>query len=198
MRSWNVPAAIAAVLTVLLLAGCASQGPSVAASPGSAPLPVLGSPFSDQQMGFGAGDPLIIDRTDLRIGTTVQFRRLPNASEIHDLHNETALVRVVFALPEWPVGFQPLEPLNQLPADIDVVVVLHGYPPSRQAAEVWNYLGTRLRLVVVADGPPPSPGVISDLNTMRGLERVIANLEVPARTGFEHLQRPLAFRRIVE
>jgi hypothetical protein len=198
MRSWIVPAAFATGLAAGLVAGCATQGPAVGADGAAAPARVLGSPFSDRRLGVGTGDPLIIDRTDLRIGTTVQFRRLPTESEIHDLSNELGLVRVVIALPDWPRGYEPLEPLNRLPEEADVVVVLPGYPPSREAAEAWNYLGPRMRLVVVAVGPPPSPGVIADLNAMRHLERVIADLEVPARTGFERLQRPLSFRRIME
>jgi hypothetical protein len=194
MRAWSI-AAVAATLAAL---SCASQSSQVVPSPGSTPVPVLGSPFSDQRMGYGAGDPLILDRTDLRIGTTVQFRRLPTEGEIHDLGSEPGLMRVVLALPSWPAGFEPIEPLNRLPAEVDILVILPGYPPNRAAADVWNYLGTRPRVVVVAQGPPPDVGLIQDLNAMRGLERVIVDLDVPARTGFERLQRPLSFRRRIE
>ena len=55
-----------------------------------------------------------------------------------------------------------------------------------------------LRTVVVVRGPPPGSTAISDLNHMRGLERVIAQMEDPRRSGFELLQRPLSFRRLVE
>jgi len=76
--------------------------------------------------------------------------------------------------------------------------VLPGYPPSREAAEAWNLVNARLRMIVVVTTPPPSIGVVGDLNTMRGLERVIAELDQPSRSGFERLQRPLSFRKVVE
>ena len=38
-------------------------------------------------------------------------------------------------------------------------------------------------------------GVVQDLNAMRSLERVIAEMELPSRSGFERLQRPLSFLR---
>jgi hypothetical protein len=40
--------------------------------------------------------------------------------------------------------------------------------------------------------------VIDDLNLMRGLERVIAEMDDPQRGGFERLQRPLSFRKVIE
>jgi len=76
--------------------------------------------------------------------------------------------------------------------------VLPGYPPSREAAEAWNYVNARLRLVVVVPGPPPNSTVANDLNAMRYLERVVAQMDEPSRSGFERLQRPLSFRRIME
>ena len=79
-----------------------------------------------------------------------------------------------------------------------MIVVLPGYPPNRMAAHVWNYVGARLRIVVVVPDAPPSLAVIGDLNTMRGLERVIAQMDEPSRSGFEQLQRPLSFRKIVD
>jgi hypothetical protein len=81
---------------------------------------------------------------------------------------------------------------------VDVIVVLPGYPPSHGAADAWNLVRSRLRLVVVVPGPPPGSAAIADLNNMRGLERVIAQMEYPHRSGFELLQRPLSFRRLVE
>lgn len=77
------------------------------------------------------------------------------------------------------------------------MVVLRGYPPSRGAAELWNLLGAPVRLVLLVPGPPTDPGVLMDLNVMRHLDRVIAEMDVPARTGFERLQRPLSFRKVV-
>jgi len=38
---------------------------------------------------------------------------------------------------------------------------------------------------------------VADLNGMRGLERVIAEIDDPSRAGFERLQRPLGFRRVM-
>jgi hypothetical protein len=40
--------------------------------------------------------------------------------------------------------------------------------------------------------------VVQDLNAMRGLERVVADVDPPSRAGFERLQRPLSFRRLVD
>ncbi len=102
------------------------------------------------------------------------------------------------SLPDWPADFEPLQALGTLPEECDLIVVLPGYPPSRAAAEAWNYVNARLRLVVVVAGEPPSSTVINDLNTMRYLERVIAQMDEPSRTGFDRLQRPLSFRKIVE
>jgi hypothetical protein len=150
-------------------------------------------------MGFAAiAYPLLLDRTDLRLGTTVQFTRMPTLTELHDASNVLALQHVVIALPAWPKEYSPLEVLNQLPSETDVIVVLAGYPPSREAAEAWNLVQARLRLVVVVTEAPPSAAVVSDLNAMRGLERVIAQMDDPRRSGFERLQRPLSFRMLME
>ena len=65
---------------------------------------------------------------------------------------------------------------------------------ERQSSD--RRLGFRVR--EPAQGPPPDVGLVQDLNAMRGLERVIVDLDVPSRSGFERLQRPLSFRRIVE
>ena len=59
-------------------------------------------------------------------------------------------------------------------------------------------MNAALRIVIVVQGPPSSSGVISDLNAMRHLERVIAQMDEPSRSGFERLQRPLSFRKILE
>jgi hypothetical protein len=150
-------------------------------------------------MGLGVvGAPLILDRTDLRIGTTVQFNRFPTTTELYDLNQVLALAHVVIALPSWPADYAPLQVLNQVPAESDVIVVLPGYPPTREAAEAWNLVSARLRIVVTVTGPPPNGAVITDLNTMRGLERVIAQMDQPLRAGFERLQVPLGFRKVVE
>src|SRR5262249_38406922 len=158
-----------------------------------------GSPFAERQ-GLAATleTPLLIDRTDLRIGTTVQFGRLPTPAELNDIQNLPALAHVVVSLPAWPVDYEPLQVLNQLPPETDVIGVRAGYPPSRAATEAWNYVSTRLRIVVVVTEAPPSAAVVGDLNSMRGLERVIAQMDQPSRIGFERLQRPLGFRKVVE
>ena len=63
-------------------------------------------------------------------------------------------------------------------------------------ATAWNLIGGNLRLILIVDGPPPDRALITELNHMRALERVIAQMEHPARTGFERLQRPLSFRML--
>jgi hypothetical protein len=44
-----------------------------------------------------------------------------------------------------------------------------------------------MRIVVVVGGPPPSIDAVTALNQMRGLDRVIAQMEEPSRSGFERL-----------
>lgn len=189
-------AGIAAIAA--LLAGCATLEPP---APGSAPPPPtdrgpLGSPFAHRDP--ATGFPLVLDRGDLALGTTVQFARMPTLAEIADLAMVTGLRRVVIALPAWPAGFAALEVLERLPVESEALVVLPGYPPTRAAAEAWNLVDARLRMVVVVREPPPASGVIADLNTLRALERVIVESDAPARTGFERLQRPLSFRVLKE
>ena len=174
---------------------------------GSAPAPgdggdesqssgVLGSPFSDRRMGLTV--PLILDRTDLRLGTSVIFHRIPTETDLYDAGKTSGIAHVVLVLPAWPAEFAELQSLSRAPSESDVIVVLPGYPPSRAAAEAWNMVGAPLRLVVVVDTPPPSINVINDLNTVRGLERVIYDTNDPSRSGFERLQRPLSFRSVVD
>ena len=182
------------------LAGCMAAAPPIgtqsAASEGPTPA---GSPFSDRRMDvYGIGTPLILDRTDLRIGTTVHFSRIPTASEVHDVGQLPGLAHIVLSLPYWPVELERLQALDQVPPETQVVVILPGYPPNRAAAQAWNYVNASLRIVAVVPGAPPSLAVIGDLNAMRGLERVIAQMEEPSRSGFERLQRPLSFRKVVE
>jgi len=187
------------VAVLFLLAGCMAGGPPLkTGAPAAAePASPLGSPFATRPAGE-SGVPLVIDRTDLRIGTTVQFNRIPSASELYDLRLLLGLAHVVLSLPAWPADYAALDALNRIPEEADLIVVLPGYPPSREAAEAWNLVNARLRMIVVVTTPPPSIGVVGDLNTMRGLERVIAELDQPSRSGFERLQRPLSFRKVVE
>jgi hypothetical protein len=192
MRAWAFGLTFAAGA----LLGCAASAPPPAAEPPASPL---GSPFSDQRMGFASiAYPLLLDRTDFRLGTTVQFKRMPTVVELHDLANVLGLQHVLITLPSWPLAYAPLDVLNQLPPDSDVIVVLPGYPPGRASAEAWNLVQVRLRIVVVVPGEPPNINVVADLNEMRGLERVVAQMDEPSRTGFERLQRPLSFRKLVE
>ena len=119
-------------------------------------------------------------------------------AEVYDATQVFGLAHVVLSLPYWPADMEPLQALSVVPPEADVIVVLPGYPPNRAAAEAWNYVNARLRIVVVVAGEPPSSVVVGDLNTMRGLERVIAQMDDPSRLGFERLQRPLSFRKVVE
>jgi hypothetical protein len=143
-------------------------------------------------------DLLLLDRTDLRIGVTVQYRRIPDPQELSDLRQTMGLAHVVLVLPEWPGDYESLAPLEQLPPEADAIVLLLGYPPSREAADAWNLVHARLRIVLLVQGPPPSVTVVQDLNSMRGLERVIAQMDLPSRAGFERLQRPLSFRKLMD
>ena len=203
MKTWK----LAAMFMAGLIAGCMAAGPATTARttpPAGAPSAPsgqggpLGSPFAERNE-FTAtfATPLILDRTDVRLGTTVQFDRIPTAADLNDLLHLPALAHVVVSLPGWPADFEPLQTLGTLPEECDLIVVLPGYPPSRAAAEAWNYLGAGVRLIVVVTGPPPTSAVIGDLNTMRSLERVIAQMDEPSRSGFDRLQRPLSFRTIV-
>jgi hypothetical protein len=176
------------------LLGCATGAPPLTSGPADVSNPAgRYAPPLDPS----TADPLILDRNDLRLGTTVQFHRLPTASEFHDALQTPLIAHVVISLAEWPSNIDALAPLAEYSQESDVIVVLPGYPPSRAAAQAWGYVDARLRLVLVVSGPPPDRGVIDDLNTMRALERVIAHVDVPTRAGFERLQRPLSFRKLM-
>jgi hypothetical protein len=187
-----------------LLAGCMASGTGTLAHGPESPAPPpdrgpLGSPFAERGGFVGTlRTPLLLDRSDLQIGTTVQFDRIPTAGEINDLSRLPSVAHVVLCLADWPEDLEPLQPLAQFPPGTDIVVILPGWPPSRAAAQAWSYVSVPLRLIVVVPGPPPSSGVVTDLNGMRSLERVIAQMDEPSRLGFERLQRPLSFRKIVE
>lgn len=186
-----------AVLLMLgALAGCMANGPATTAQMPSEPRSPLGSPFARRQGPLGT--PLILDRTDLRIGTTAQFDRIPTAQELNDLNQLPSLAHVVISLPEWPEDLASLSALGLLPEECDVIVVMPGYPPNRAAAEAWNYVTGRLRIVLVVNGTPTTASVVGDLNMMRHLERVIAEMDVPSRFGFERLQRPVSFLKRYE
>lgn len=176
------------------LLGCATGAPPLTSGPAdvSSPIERYVPPVDPM-----TAHPLILDRSDLRLGTTVQFHRLPTASEFHDALQVPLVAHVVISLAEWPASAEALAPLAEYSPESDVIVVLPGYPPSRAAAQAWGYIDARLRLVLVVSGPPPTRGVVDDLNTMPSLERVIAQMSEPSRAGFEHLQRPLSFRKLI-
>jgi hypothetical protein len=178
------PIRLALVFAAGVAAGCMTAGPP---APAMAPPPTAAS---------ASVAPLILDRADLSLGTTVQFPRIPSANELYDLHTIAGLAHVVITLPSWPRSYPELEPLQQLPPDADLTVVLTGFPETREATEAWNQLQVRTRIVLLAQGPPPSTNVLLDLNSMRALERVIVETDDPTRRGFERLQRPLSFRVI--
>jgi len=196
MKPWTSFALLAAGMA----AGCMAGGPATTAQPSPSPGgPTPSTTTAPRHATTGGLDaPLILDRTDLRMGVTVQFSRLPTLAEINELRQTSGLAHVVLALPDWPADYETLMGLGQLPPETDAIVVLPGYPPSREAADAWNLVQARLRIVVLVAGPPPSPTVVADLNGMRGLERVIAQIDPPSRAGFERLQRPLSFRKLVE
>ena len=196
MRAWKIAALFAAGVAV----GCAAGSPKTTAqSTEPPPSGPLGSPFSDRHMSdTGFSLPLIIDRTDLRIGTTVQFGRIPTAADLNDIQRFPSVTHIVVSLTAWPATFEALQSLAQLPAECDLIAVLPGYPPTREAAEAWNYVNSRLRMVLVVAGPPPNATVANDLNAMRYLERVVAQMDEPSRIGFDRIQRPLSFRKIME
>ena len=180
-------------LTAGALIGCAASAPPLSSGPADVSSTERYAPPLDA----ATADPLILDRTDLRLGTTVQFHRLPTTSEFHDALQVPMVAHVVISLAEWPVNIDELAALSVSTLESDVIVILPGYPPSRAAAQAWSYVNARLRLVLVVNGPPPDRGVIDDLNTMRSLERVIAQTNDPRRGGFERLQRPLSFHKLM-
>jgi hypothetical protein len=188
----------AAALTSLALAcapGGHDSGPAAAAPPPAA----AASPAERQPRANDVEDalcaPLVIE-PDIGFGTHVVMRRLPDAADMDDLRGVTGLRQVVVALPDWPADFSALSPLQQavLPPDAELVVLLPGWPPSRAALDAWNLLGGNVRLIMVVTGPPTDRSLILELNRVRNLERVIAQMPYPDRSGFERLQRPLSFR----
>jgi len=174
-----------ALFAVFVLGGCAATGPPTSLPSRDQPPPATPSAI---------GHPLVLDRADFRLGTTVQFSRVPSANELYELQQITGLAHVVLTLDAWPATFAQIEALRSVPPEADLMVVLRGYPPTREASEAWNLVEVRQRLILLVEGPPPSPIAVADLNAMRGLERVVVQTDQPSRAGFERLQRPLSFR----
>ncbi len=143
--------------------------------------------------------PIYVDPSDLGLGTSVVYTRVPNSSDVAALGYVEYVRHVVVWLPAWPEDFAAIEPLAKvlLPEGADLVVFLQGYPPTRSQAAVWNLLHQPLRIIMLVDGPPSDRGMILEMNSLRGLERVVATMDRPSRLGFERLQRPLSFRVLV-
>jgi hypothetical protein len=186
---------IAALLTFGALAGCMA----------GAPLPHAQTADTHPPSSTGttaafrpAANVILLDRSDLAFGTSVEFHHLPEASELQDAGEQLALRHVVVALNAWPQGNLELPRFTFLPPEADAIVILPGYPPERASLDAWKGIAGRVRLVLVVDGPPADPGTLDDLNLMRNLERVVARMERPSRAGFERLQRPLSFVKLVE
>ena len=190
----------AAALTLFAFA-CApageGPGPAAAGPPpaGTTPPPAPAPSARKEELDAALCAPLLIEQ-DLGFGTHVVMRRLPDASDISDLATINGLRQIVVALSDWPADFAGLSPLQNvvMPADVQLVVLLPGWPPSRAALDAWNLLGGGVRLIMIVDGPPADRSLIMELNRVRNLERVIAQMERPDRSGFERLQRPLSFR----
>jgi hypothetical protein len=169
--------------------GAAQSPPAAPAAQAPAPLPREANPDD------ALCAPLLIDQ-DFGFGTHVVMRRLPNAADLEDMRFISGLRQVLIALPAWPSTYAELKPLQQaiMPEGTEIVVLLPGWPPSHEALGAWNLVGANLRLIMVVDGPPTDRAMIAELNQLRSLERVIAQMEQPSRSGFERLQRPLSFR----
>lgn len=191
-----------APLAMLLpLLSCApageARGPSAAEVPparAQAPLPdAATAPGSSIDDALCA--PLLLDN-DYAFGAQVVMRRLPTAADLQDFHYVSGVRQVLIALAEWPASYAELRPLQEAirPDGVELVVLLQGWPPTREALGAWNLVGGALRIIMVVDGPPTDRALIAELNRLRPLERVIAQMREPTRTGFERLQRPLSFR----
>jgi len=191
---------LAAAAFTLFALGCSTGGhePAAAAPPPGPAAPPAARPASNPHapdLEAALCAPILIE-PDLGFGTHVVMRRVPDASDMDDLRALNGLRQIVVALPEWPADYSALAPLQQaiLPDGAELVVLLPGWPPSRAALDAWNLVGGNLRLIMVVAGPPTDRALIGELNRVRSLERVIAQMEHPDRSGFERLQRPLSFR----
>jgi len=187
---------LAALAMTLFVLACAPAGRSQAPAEAQVP-PSLGHQTLPREA--NPDDPLcapLLIEPDIGFGTHVVMRRLPTAADLDDLHFVSGLRQLVVALPEWPADYSALAPLQQaiIPEDAEIVVLLPGWPPTRASLDAWNMLGRNLRLILLVDGPPADRALITELNRVRALERVIAQMPHPDRSGFERLQRPLSFR----
>ena len=81
-------------------------------------------------------DGVLVSRDGDVAYATVQFDRLPSASELYDALRVPGLTHLVLSLPAWPADVEALSPLDRVPPEADVIVVLPGYPPNRAAVRV--------------------------------------------------------------
>ena len=150
-----------------------SEAPEAPASP-AAPAPrssesPLGSPFADEPSGLASlGMPLIVDRGEMRLGTTVQYRRIPRA-ERKEATDLMALTERETAPSPWSAYVQTgvryqtnanngsLElGLNELLPIVSVnfpfgSAASHSTPPPASGAEVSSALGRSLVKVPSAE-----------------------------------------------
>ena len=186
-------------MLLLLALACAPAGRPVAAEVPPArqadSAPAAPAPIRELNPDDPLCAPLLLEG-DPGFGTHVVFRRLPNAADLEDLRFLNGLRQILVALPEWPATYDELRPLQQtiLPDGAELVFLMPGWPPTREALGAWNLVGGALRLIIVVNGPPADRALITELNRTRSLDRVIAQMEHPSRSGFERLQRPLSFR----
>jgi hypothetical protein len=192
-----------ALLLPCLLAACApaATGPGPQGAPPSPPPAAPGAkettytPPREADPDDALCAPLLIEQ-DFGFGTHVVMRRLPTEADLEDLRFISGIRQLLLALPAWPRTFAELQPLQQviMPEGTELVVLLPGWPPNHEALGAWNLVSVPLRMIIVVDGPPADRSMIDELNHTRSLERVIAQMEQPSRSGFERLQRPLSFR----
>ena len=179
----------------LAVTACAASRDTLRAAPAAdaAPAPPAVSPVPS------APPALVLSADEFGFGTTVVLDRLPSVRDLEAFHYITGLTRVVLQLPAWPSSWDRLQPLAQLPLpeDAEYLVIVPGYPPTRAAADAWNQVSVRLRLVALVQGPPADRASILELNAIRALDRVVADMDQPSRAGFERLQRPLSFRVVM-
>ena len=186
MKLWSALALLATGCTL----GCMAAGPPLTAE-NAAPET---APASSPRV---VTVPLLIDRSDLRLGTTVQFGHMPDVHEVNDLSIEPGLAHVVVSLDGWPEDLVQMVALEQVPPEADVIVIVRGYPNSPATVDTWKLINARIRLIVHVSGPPNNGLVLDWLNRSPVLERVIAEMAQPSRAGFERLQRPLSFRKVI-
>jgi hypothetical protein len=180
---------MALLLAALGLAGCGYTSTSSVSGTGISTVGDVGH--------LELGPPpatLLLDCQGPHLGTTVQLRHIPTATELDDLKRLEGLERIIVDLVLWPDSYGQIQSLEQAPVGVDLVAVLPGYPPSQAHVEVWNLLQTKVRVIVVAGGPLPGREGVADLNRMRGLERLVVWTQDPGAFRMERLAVPVSLR----